>query len=569
MVTYEDITRMRQAVVDYANQFGDEERREKTLDDLLPALSTAMERPVTGEELPALMYQDFDDLTVKGILDRDLVDVLYYHIQKEEESLERVTQITDIDVRHADLPQLEEAALRMATMSVREYEALAAEKKLVNKDGEGDLNAWVDSTILFGFIKAQGKELSPQELREKLLARDPGVGYFKGMFEMEFSFMTRDDGGMSGRGEGSDGMRNEYLRAKERYGDRFARHQAFDAALRARHTAQPPRLLEEKTIDFTLLGATPLALAFVSDNELAVLLKENIEEEDGSTMVLQVIKTDDLPDYSARGIDTDMRALFDGHLGGIMSFEGGLAVGSDGILYVVGIDEWHSRQVKRYTPDLKEITDKDDPFHRAIELLKAEDILRYGYEIGQVVEEAGVFYFNLSRGGTHEQAVSERLHDNILVAASERQIRGLPVRYNRHPGGMRTTAWNTGARIVADGERVYFKSGNVMRARTHVMKEPFQLIDPAEIDRGCLPMNHCVRNGVLYVLTQMPDEEVGSIKAYAIPKKSGEHAPFLSHVYPENYSGGGEVLRTMAVSKGGLLAYSDVGGKKVHLYRVQ
>ncbi|MDO8642510.1 MAG: hypothetical protein Q7R76_02855 [Candidatus Woesearchaeota archaeon] len=573
MVTYEDITRMRKAIVEYGNQFKDTELRKKRLDDLLPALSAAMERPVTAQELPALMYQNFDDLTRRGILDRDLAHVLDYHIRKEEAALDRVAHLVDIDVRHVDVSQLEEAALKMMTLSPREYGVLTAERGLENEGGESDLNAWLDSTILFGLVKARGHELPVQEVREKLLARDSGVGYFRGMFESEFGFMTRDDGGVTGRGEGIDGVRDEYHRAKEGQGKRLKRHEAFDAQLRTRNLTSPPKLLSDKTIDFTLSEFTPLALAFLSDQRLAVLVKpedseDDIRQHEYADMVLYLIRTDTLPTYSGRTIETGMKALFDGAVG-TTSFEGSLSIGSDGTLYVVGANARQNKMVKRYTPNLQEITETEDKFNRAIQLLKAEDILQYPREISQVTEQDGVFYFNLSPNNA-----IERSHNNIIAASNGQQIIGTPIRYHPWSGGIKTSEWSDGSRIVIDGKRLYFKAANIMAVDRRLgqlteSQKPFPLIDPKEIERRCLPMNHSIHNGVLYALTKMPDEEVGSIKAYRLPTERGEPGTFLSHFYPENYQGNAETVRTMAISRGGLLAYSDVQGKKVHVYQIE
>ncbi len=83
----------------------------------------------------------------------------------------------------------------------------------------------------------------------------------------------------------------------------------------------------------------------------------------------------------------------------------------------------------------------------------------------------------------------------------------------------------------------------------------------------CIPSNPALSpNGILYLVTQMPNEIVNSIKGYQLNPKSP--AQFATHVYPENHPGGWPVLRSLAISHQNILAYTDVLGKKVHLYQL-
>jgi len=98
-------------------------------------------------------------------------------------------------------------------------------------------------------------------------------------------------------------------------------------------------------------------------------------------------------------------------------------------------------------------------------------------------------------------------------------------------------------------------------------KSAFTMVDEKTSGYELVPSNHCVDSeGTLWAVTQENSEPVSSIKAYVKGEKKGE---VVTHFYPQNHPGGWPESRSMAISKTGILAYTDTEKNRIDLYQIK
>jgi hypothetical protein len=275
---------------------------------------------------------------------------------------------------------------------------------------------------------------------------------------------------------------------------------------------------------------------------------------------------------------TDLPVGFDGHMLQLTNFKGSLSIGSNGVIYAVGVNA-----VQRFTQDLALIDDNSDRFQDAMQTLgryglhldssfAAQESLHARHTFGsptlipleesfpesmlrifQVTEHDEILYFLLQGRGSHaEEGI------NYLIATDGDRIKGEPMSLNRF-------GYDRNPRMVVSGSDLYVKVngkiGVVDRSlSSSAAKCSFLAVDGLKEAFGYIPPNFCVgKNGMIWMVPKFSDEIIPSIKGY----HQGDYITSFHDLPLE----GNHDLRAMAIDAKGLLAYSNPR-KGVNFYEV-
>jgi hypothetical protein len=558
----EDVVPIREAIQEYGRQF-DEDFGGDGLDDqklggLLSHLECVLERSVSPDELKGIFYDDeFVDFEGSFFRDHPVLE-LYVNVELEEESLDRIGRMLGKPVLEMDKTEMEEAAFRMYIITMEEYKSLA-EKAGIELD-EKVFGYYKDVLMLISVLeKVHGVVLGKQDLAERIIRKDMGLGYFQNIFRLHIKEYAESN--IFGRDVRSFQyeFKSEYSRQREI----LRKHRAFSKKLRAQDKIGPPELLEDRTIQ---LDITPYGIAFTPDNNLAVIgVNESDDEEIASSIRLDLYDT--TTGKLLKSIDSSLVTLFDGAGPFTTSFQGSITIGSDGIIYMNGGEHkgvGYENSIKRFDRELNPIEDNESRFMDAVGLLENKEILGWNRSIFQVVEDDGVHYFAI------QPSEFPKCYDNLLVATDGKRIIGEPLGFSPTDGS-NDTSFDETPRVVVKGNDIYLKaSRSIVVVDRSMSKEslenPYWMIDKNDITTGCVPSNHCVDPDlILWAVTQLKDEPIQGIKAYRRGEKKGE---IVSHFYQENYPGGWAAFRSMDINSNGLLAYTDVTGQRIHFYHI-
>ncbi len=528
------------------------------IEDLIGVLNEGRDTPLIIEDLDDLVF-----LADEGLMWKREVRDIWYAIEREDESLARVEQFLGKPLAEAELEELETKAIDMFIMPLDEYKEIVNEQGIITVDDIKD--AWYywqkDSCILLGYLKKIGQEWDRHKIREKVLERELGLGYFQRMFELHFT----DDNWMSCSSEDQDNITNVHNDCFVSHYNEFRKEweslQEFDAKLKEDHKIEQPVLLEEMTIDSSL---RPYSLNFTKNGQLVVMgqLADAMRDNDvtgNQFIAVYNVETGE----RINQIDTGGFSAFRGAGGMVFSYDGEITIGSDGYIYLNG-------GIRRFNNSLEEITNSilSDEASISLEHVPGSDGPPTR-NLHQMVEKDGTFYFSMP--------------GVILVGDKNGHVEEA-FTYAHHSGG--STKWNSNPRIiVTDDEIIYREShlyaDSIMAVKRDLseesIKNPREIIGPGvtnwnevkeegkipNLASSCRPSKYCIGpDNNLYVLTELPEEPVPSVKVHDL--QTGE---LLTHFYPEGYPGGWANFRDMAIRDDGLIAVSDTIDNKIHFYR--
>lgn len=336
---------------------------------------------------------------------------------------------------------------------------------------------------------------------------------------------------------------------------------AFYRALSKRHTVLPPQFLPDRTLELNIL---PYSIAFTNRGDLVVLgghtsMKGEADGDVDREMRICIAHNTFNHGYDLTTVNTGLTAQFEG-LGGIVTaIQCSVTTGSDDLLYVSGYDSDETRIVRRFDSSGR-IADQED-LEAAIARVDRKMSER-SVEIHQVVESAGRYYFVL-QGNDAER---RNMYAFILVADRHKVHGGIEDCFPYK--GMYNTQWEKVPRACIYQGRLIFKMDKTIveipKAALSESGEHQQqpMIPRDELDYSCIASNHCMSNGgVLYVVTQMPGEPRPSMKGY----KDGALVTHVSFEHPVDTP----AFSSMAISKDGTLAYSNLTHQRVYFYQIR
>ncbi len=546
-LNYERIQKLREGITEYAGKFNEKQLKEKTFSDLTNFLSETIKDIVIPSDLSLVFYYEINkekDIENASMIKDHPAFFMDMRITRENESLERITKLLGKSIDELN----EEDAMTMFKMDNDTYKALTKGKG-IEVDKEYHFDFTTDSTILPGLLQAKGLKFGRPEIRKTLMEIDDfGLGYFNTMFKGKFAYDTRDD---SMWNEGIHGLNNAFHNRYSEYKKDLEQHLKTDKALTEKHKISQPQLLPDKTLE---LNIVPYAIDFASDERLVVLGgNTDLDNKDYDTrMILQVYDKEGMLQMTA---NADLHSRFDGAAGMCFNFQGSLTVGSDDIIYVNG-------DSRRFSMVLEELRENESKFEDA--KVQIKDVISSDHEIFQVVENDGIFYFAL------QPRWSPKCYNNVIVASDGEKIIGVPLGYSPS-GGSSSGMEDDTPRIQVHGNELYFKiSKQIFTADLSLTKEAwenaFPMIRGKEGIGSPIPSNHCItKNGIVYAVTKFKEEAAQSIHGYIKGKEEGE---FVTHVYPEDFPGGGASFRSMAISPDGILAYTSQEKNKIHFYKL-
>ena len=553
---------IREGVLEYAQGKESEDLRKDKLENLLGFLSKKLGKDVSMEDVAGSSYDISQGISSWLDMEReDMVRISYNIISFEEEALSRLEKILGQPLYDVDLDELREHSKNIFMMPGPEYQELVDKNNLKYKH---PMDLHRDMRMVFGVLKARGEEITVDEMKDVIKKTELGMGYFDNMFRGSFEFGTSKENYY--RPQDIMHLYTTFHSDLSEQKDNLEKHLAYDKKLREQHKVAAPVLLTDNTMN---LDVIPYSVGFLSTGELVLLCgREDRDESDPESAKMMIEIYDVNEGTLVDSQTTKLYSSFDGALGMAFNFQGNLTVGSDDNIYLNG-----GSQI--FTKHLEDITKEYDEFEAAKLFVDDEELFGWDKQIFQVVEDNGIFYFAL------QPSWFPKCYNNIIVAADGEKIIGEPLCGYSPSAGHGGSNWDDTARLVVNGNELFFKANHsifaVDRSLTSAAwKTAFPIVHEDDLAYGCIPSNHCLSpKGVLYAATQLKKEEKGddvireiaeSVKGYRRGKEKGE---FVTHFYPEGYPGGFSSLRSMAISKQGLLAYTNIDENKIHLYKLQ
>jgi len=481
--------------------------------------------------------------------------------EHQQSSIERISSIFGKPVHEMSVEEILQNASQLFLMSESEYHQRIKDSGIgMNEDpAKSALHYHTDGIALLRILSETHKiSVGKKDLVDLVLKTNFGLGYFEAILKEVF----RDYAESLEEGDLGE-LRTIFQQYYNQEKANLIRHNQFDQELKTQHRIPQPTLLEDRIISTDVI---PFAISFNADNQLVVLgQRYKGESEAGTLLALQIYDINTKSKISS--VNTEIGVYFCGPIPWANSFQGNLSIGSNGIIYAGG-----DNHIQRFNGNLEPLHDNEGRFLDALKLLKDKgifsswaDYLPVPFRTFQVAESDGVHYFIV------RPDVSPKHSANILVASDGKQIVGEPLLFSPS-GGLSGGGSDDTARVVIHGNDLYLKYNHdilaVDRSLTpEAYKRAFKIVDKEELDLGFIPSNHCVDStGLLWAVTKLPDEVVSSIKAYARGSKRGE---MLTHLYPLNHPGGWPLFRSMAISKEGILAYTDVQKSQIYLYQIR
>jgi hypothetical protein len=533
-----------------------------TIADLLSDLSSKVGESVTVEDVKDVFY----DIHSLGDWDSFMKDdpgwTLLNRIERENEIIDRTSKLAGKPVEQMDAKEMQQTAFKLFVMHKEKYkEALKLAGVKLNGERYEEHYHEADSLFLFGLLERKhGIRTDKNDLVQRIHNTDFNLGYFNNIFKLRlrhhFEDLEKDDKTLRTVWE-------TLHRVYEVEESSLGAYTVVNNELTAVHKIQPPELLEGKTL---YLDIKPLAIAFgdIGVEVLVVLgqkyYKKGKEADEDLTLAIYNIQRG----KKLASRRTGIKAAFSGTAIGASSFLGNVSVGSNGVIYAGG-----NNQVKRFRSNLDELTGNEDGFQDALELLIDKGVIphreHYGSRTGifEVVEDEGVHYFTKRDIDSH--------FGNVLAASDGKKIIGRLFSFSPLPGGCTGGGDDDNARLVAHGNEVYIKAEGYILAVDKSLTQKaydnaFEMINDTEVS-DFIPSNHCVdREGLVWAATKIEREPTSSIKAYQRGKEKGE---IVTHFHPENHPGGWPAMRSMAISKNGILAYTDRDKDRIHFYQIK
>lgn len=561
-LSFEDNQRLRQAIIDYVGNLDEEQVRKLRTPELEAHLKQNGFPELTIDQLSNSLYASESFGSFNKPEEDYFVPSLSRRLANENKSLARIDQLFGKNVLEMGTDELKAAAIQMFILTIDNYKDILAQKGIAVDEGYWYVDN-TDSEILIDILTKKGIAYPRKELRVDVLKRNYGLGYFEKSFKSGFAYFSEDEF----MNEGIDDLHNVLGREYHQSKENLEKHMAFDAKLKEQHTIKAPELLADKTLE---LGAfAPCAIEFAHDGSLIVMGYDAKGDEDHTELALMRY------DLNTQALLNPIRTKLTPHFTGIMgadSFHGSLTVGSDGIIYVNG-------GKKRYSPYLEEIVGNESGFKDALNIVEKKsygwesdrDLLGWSDRIYIVVESDGIFYFATQPDNPPS------CYRNKLIAASGKKIIGSPLMDYSPSGGSNCSCDDETPRLVIHGDSLFYKDDkNIIKVKKGFSKknwEDSQIIlnttTPEKPGLDYIPSKHCISPmGTLYAVSNLPDEPAQSIKGYDI---SSGKAVFATHVYPENHPGGWGALRSMAISKDNILAYTslDDHNNGIHFYKLE
>ncbi|MBT3405129.1 hypothetical protein HN832_04370 [archaeon] len=554
-------TQIRKGILDYASGRDKASLFSQAPKGLLTHLVTQLGREVSMDEIQNSFCGQSEGI-YDSMMENNPVAIIVSRAEREEKAIGRIEKVLGRPIQQMDAQELEAGAKQMFMLSQEDYKRIAEERGIKleedffkrHYEGNG-----FDATLLIGVLeKSHGIILGKERLVEMVRETNMGLGYFENITQKGFEYQVTDP---FDEEKGVREVWNSFNRKQNEGKFNLEQHTKFDEELKTQHKIAQPTLLKDRTLS---LDITPCAIAFDRDNKL-VVLGQRYQSESEADRNLTLNAYDIKTGRKVASADTGIMAAFDGFAGMSTSFQGNISVGSNGIIYAGG-----NNQLKRFNGNLEEITENEGGFQDALNLLADKGISEFSRRgrwasvgIWQVEEDEGVHYF-VTRPNDFPKC-----YDNALVATDGKKLIGVPLGFSPS-GGYSNTSFDDTARIVINGNHVYLKSNHDIVAidkslTTEAYEKSFKMINGEQLDSGCVPSNHCVdRKGLLWAVTQDPEEVVASVKAY---KKGANTGEVMTHFYPQNHPGGWAAMRSMAIGNG-TLAYTDTEQNKVRLYQL-
>ncbi len=578
---------LRQGILAYARQFSDvdvdtlsseasishfhDTLKGATLDGLLQYLTSTLGRNISLNDV-ADSYCNLNANQLAEIQKGEYsLPRLAAGDDMESKQLKRLETILGKPVFGMSMQEIEDNALFLFTRSRKEYESIAANKKIkLDQMWNGPFEHFIDSTFLFGILeKAFGKTYTPEEVIDKI-----------GKLDLEFRMLheplaleTKQRYGLAvtfgGTVKGLRTLWDEFQRIREEYEELLPKFEQTHAKLTASHNIPPPKFLADRTISLDML---PLALAYTPDNNLVVMVKK----EDGA-IYLQEYDTN-----NGRLISSAKTQFTCPDLNPFYRFGGSLTAGN-GMVCAGG-----NGRVQLFDDDLRSLetiisisggrlqSESTQQESKSMVLfndraMQPKKELQEFNSIYMIVIGDKVLYLSLAdrlcdEGSksavaivNQESGALSRAYSSVAFDIYQEGLIG--TRRDRFSDAYpRIQVWNGTLYMKADNNILAIDLSGSSKA-----KQPFAVIDPAELEHDSIPSNHCLDSyGRLWVLTRTPQEEFPSLKAYDGKTNQGN---FLTHIYLSNFYVGG-FYGAMAISSEGILAHSNTLDRKIRLYEL-
>jgi len=541
------------AITNYAAGINEAEYSSTALAALLSPISAELGSEITIDLLCNAFFLPLPEYKTKSL---SLLDLIIY-TELEKESLQRITQIKEKNALTLSVEELEQLGLQFFCMSKNDYKEMIKKQKLIQlEDPNNPVEFYFDAVMPFHIAsKLHGTDISVQTIATKLKERKNNFGMVGN--EYEYKLQRIADKSYMMPINSIEALFREHLELYGCFTKKAQKNNEVQSVMSARNTITPPQKTATLVLDYH-----PLQIVFTSDNQLVILASkqspiELAEQQNYIPRILQIINPE-TGEIIARAETNDSIGMslfsFKGFFTGF-DYKDTLTIGLDDTIYIDG-------GRNRFTKNAEQIISIRDSFAKALaKLAKSHYFVNDSYTMIAVHETKDDFLYLANRSylGKNDATL-------FMVSKTNQDISSLNFSPN---SGMCITGSEEKPRITLNNTSLFLrKEGqlfeynlNLFNAQTPIASD--QVVIPYK--RGdFMPSYHCFdTSGKIWALTMENGEIHPSIKTFE--RKDGKWQ-FATYFYPENCEF--SYNRSLAISKSGILAYSNSVTKSIDLYRL-